>query len=207
MALTQTDRRSRSRSALLEAAAHGISRHGYGNLVLEDVAREAGYTRGALYHQFAGKQDLAVAVVEWVDETWHAEVGYLLTSQDDPLDLLIAIGRGHAVYCRRDVSRVMLTLRIELSDKDNPVGAAVRAIAVRLTAQLTTLITAGRKAGSIPPGPPPRVLAPAMLTALEGLVIGAAGKAPHDELLAERLVRGLLGIAPTARHPPKGFSG
>lgn len=194
MTVTQADRRSRSRAALLEAAARGISRHGYGNLVLEDVAREAGYTRGALYHQFSGKEELALAVVAWVDQTWNDEVGELFTAPMCPVDALVAIARGHAVYCRRDIARVMLALRVELSDQDNPVGQAVREIVARLTAQLTALIAAGRKDGSIPPGPPPRVLAPAALTALEGLVIGAGGKAPHDEVLAERLVRGLLGL-------------
>jgi len=47
---TQVERSARTRSALVEAAAKGLSRYGYGNLVLEEVAREAGYTRGALYH-------------------------------------------------------------------------------------------------------------------------------------------------------------
>lgn len=50
--------------ALLESAARNLSRYGYGNLVLEQVAREAGYTRGALYHQFQDKEDLALAVIE-----------------------------------------------------------------------------------------------------------------------------------------------
>ena len=72
---TQAERSARTRSALLESAARGLSRYGYGNLVLEQVAREAGYTRGALYHQFKDKEDLALAVVEWVDETWRREVG------------------------------------------------------------------------------------------------------------------------------------
>jgi len=191
---TQADRRSRSRAALLEAAARGISRHGYGNLVLEEVAREAGYTRGALYHQFSGKEDLALAVVEWVDETWHDEVGRLLAEKSDPVDLLVTVARGHAVYCRRDVARVMLALRVELRGKDDPVGAKVRELVARLTDQFAALITAARRSGAVPAGPPPRVLAPALLAALEGLVIGAGGKAPHDELLAERLVRGLLGL-------------
>jgi hypothetical protein len=44
---TQAERRARSRQALLESAAKGLSRYGYGNLVLEEVARDAGYTRGA----------------------------------------------------------------------------------------------------------------------------------------------------------------
>ena len=60
---TQADRSARSRSALIESAARGLSRQGYGNLVLEDVARDAGYTRGALYHQFEDKEDLALSVV------------------------------------------------------------------------------------------------------------------------------------------------
>ena len=75
---TQAERSARSRSALLESAARGLSRYGYGNLVLEQVASDAGYTRGALYHQFKDKEDLASAVIEWVDETWRREVGGLV---------------------------------------------------------------------------------------------------------------------------------
>src|ERR1700704_285020 len=72
---TQADRSARTRGALLESAAKGLSRYGYGNLILERVASDAGYTRGALYHQFKDKEDLALAVIDWVDETWREEVG------------------------------------------------------------------------------------------------------------------------------------
>src|SRR6266705_6106775 len=80
---TQADRRARTRGALLEAAARGLSRDGYANLVLERVASEAGYTRGALYHLFANKEELALAVLAWVDETWWAEVGRLFADGTD----------------------------------------------------------------------------------------------------------------------------
>ncbi len=100
----QAERRTRSRNALLEAAARGLSTHGYANLSLERVAREAGYTRGALYHQFANKEELALAVVRWVEQTWHAEVGHLLTARADPVETLLAVARGHAVYCRRHIA-------------------------------------------------------------------------------------------------------
>src|SRR5215469_2131604 len=81
---TRAKRRALTRSALLESAARGLSRYGYGNLVLEQVAREAGYTRGALYHHFKDKEDLARAVVEWVDRTWRREVGRSVEEQPDP---------------------------------------------------------------------------------------------------------------------------
>src|SRR6188474_1458506 len=97
---TQADRRERSRSALLEAAARGLSRYGYGHLRLEEVAREAGYTRGALYHQFKDKADLALAVIDWVNENWMAEVGEAAEREPDPVSELMALARGHAVFCR-----------------------------------------------------------------------------------------------------------
>jgi AcrR family transcriptional regulator len=191
---TQAERSARTRGALLESAARGLSRYGYGNLVLEEVAREAGYTRGALYHQFKDKEDLAMAVLEWVDETWWREVGGLVDQQPDPVAALIAMARGHAVYCRRDVARVVMALRVEFSGQDHPVGREIERISKILIKRCARLIDAGRRDGSIPPGPPARAVALAFWGALEGAVIALAGQAPHDELLAARTVAGVLGL-------------
>ena len=196
--LTQFERSSRSRSALLESAARGLSRHGYGNLVLEEVAREAGYTRGALYHQFRDKEDLALAVVQWVDETWWREVGGLVDEQPNAASALIALARGHAVYCRRDVARVVMALRIEVSGRDHPVGRAVERATRTLVTRCARLIDAGRRDGSIPPGPPARVVALAFMGAVEGAVIALADQAPRDEHLAARAAAGVLGVTPPA---------
>jgi AcrR family transcriptional regulator len=192
---TQAERSARTRSALLESAARGLSRYGYGNLVLEQVAREAGYTRGALYHQFKDKEDLALAVVEWVDETWWREVGPLVEQQRDPAAALIALARGHAVFCRRDIARVMMALRVEFSGQDHPVGREIERISKLLIKRCARLINAGRRNGSIPPGPPAKTVALAFMGALEGAVIALAGQAPHDERLAEQTARGILGLA------------
>jgi AcrR family transcriptional regulator len=126
--LTQAERRARSKSALLESAAIGLSRYGYGNLVLERVARDAGYTRGALYHQFRDKEDLALAVVDWVNTTWLREVGEPAARQLDPVSELLAIARGHAVFCRRDFARVIMALRVEFSGRDHPVGREIERV-------------------------------------------------------------------------------
>ena len=195
---TQAERLALSRSALLESAARGLSRYGYGNLVLEEVAREAGYTRGALYHQFKDKQDLALAVIEWVDETWEREVGAPAAEEGNPVAELLALARGHAVFCRRDVARVIMALRFEFSGQDHPVGREMKRGSKILVKRCVRLIDAGRRDGSIPAGPPARTVAIAFWGALEGVVIALAGQAPHDELLAARTVAGVLGLDPSA---------
>jgi AcrR family transcriptional regulator len=149
MRRTQAQRSARTRSALLESAARGLSRYGYANLVLEDVARQAGYTRGALYHQFRDKEDLALAVVRWADETWRREVGEPAARESDPVAALIALARGHAVLCRRDVARVAMALRIEFSGQDHPVGRELERVSEGLVKRCARLINAGRSNGRL----------------------------------------------------------
>ncbi len=196
--LTQAERSAHSRGALLESAARGLSRYGYGNLVLEEVAREAGYTRGALYHQFKDKEALALAVIGWINQNWMREVGELAAREDDPVAELVTLARRHAVFCRRDIARVVMALRLEFSGRDHPVGREIEQIWQGGIERCARLINAGRKDGSIPPGPPARAVALALLGALEGAVIALANQAPHDALLAARVVAGALGLTTRA---------
>src|SRR5918995_6046270 len=171
---TQAERSARTRSALLESAARGLSRAGYGNLNLERVAADAGYTRGALYHQFEDKEDLALAVLDWVQENWLREVGDPAKQASDPVAELIALARGHAVFCRRDVARVVMALRVEFSGQDHRVGREIERISEAGVKRVARLIDAGRRTGSIPPGPPARVVAHAFWGALEGAAMTLA---------------------------------
>src|SRR3954454_12302040 len=189
---TQGERRARSRTALVEAAARGLSRHGYARLNLEEVASEAGYTRGALYHQFEDKQALALAVIQWVDEAWRAEVGPKIDRETDPVNALMAMARGHGIFCRPAVPRVVMALRVESSGQEHPVGREIERISESGIKRVTRLINAGGRAGSIAPGPPPRTPAVALVGALEGAVMALPGQAPHDALLAPRVAAGVL---------------
>ena len=195
---TQAERRARTRAALLEAGARGFSRYGYGNLVLEKVAGDAGYTRGALYHLFTGKEELAVAVVDWVADTWEREVWEPAQRAGTPVDILVALARGHIVFCRRDIARVMMALRMEFDGREHRVGTKVADIGKDLAVRFGAVIAAGRRDGSIPAGPPAKTLGAAVTAAVEGLAIHLAG-APHDEAMAERMVRGLLGVSADRR--------
>jgi AcrR family transcriptional regulator len=163
---------------------------------LERVAADAGYTRGALYHQFEDKENLALAVLDWVHENWVREVGASAGQEPDPVAELIALARGHAVFCRRDVARVVMALRVEFSGQDHPVGRVIERISDGGIKRVVRLVNAGRRMGTIPPGPPARAVALAFFGAMEGTVIQVAGQAPHDEVLAAHAVAGVLGLGP-----------
>jgi AcrR family transcriptional regulator len=132
--------------------------------------------------------------VEWVAANWETEVWQVALGAADPVDVLVAVARGHVVFCRRDIARVMMALRVEFAGRQHPVGNAVDTIGEDLVERFSRLITAGRRDRNIPPGPPARTLAAAAIGAMEGLAIQLAG-VRHDEQIAERMMRGILGLA------------
>jgi AcrR family transcriptional regulator len=180
----------------LKAASQEVASYGYAGMVLDRVASEAGYTRGALYHQFASKEDLVLAVVEWVREAWSEEVGFLLTDETDPVGTLIAVARAYAVYSRHEPARALARLSAEFAGADHPVEKAINRITGDFCEVVVRFIEAGRTTGAIPSGPPARVTAIAYMGAMDGLVNDLGDQAPFDALFAEKSTLGVLGLRP-----------
>ncbi len=57
------DKRERTRRSLIEATLHVIAEEGFAGASLEAIARRAGVTRGSIYSNFAGRDDLMTAAV------------------------------------------------------------------------------------------------------------------------------------------------
>jgi AcrR family transcriptional regulator len=64
---TQAERTAATRAALLDAARGLFEERGFAGVGTDEIARAAGVTRGALYHQFDGKLELFAAVFEHVE--------------------------------------------------------------------------------------------------------------------------------------------
>jgi AcrR family transcriptional regulator len=63
-ALTRADRQARTREELVEAADRLFTANGFHATSLDAIADAAGYTKGAVYSNFASKEDLFFAVYE-----------------------------------------------------------------------------------------------------------------------------------------------
>lgn len=57
-------RKAQTRARLLEAAARVYARRGFDGATLDEVAAEAGYTKGAVYGHFGSKENLLLALWE-----------------------------------------------------------------------------------------------------------------------------------------------
>jgi AcrR family transcriptional regulator len=65
---TPERRRQLTRDSLIDAAATVFARRGFHGASLEEIAETAGFTRGAIYKNFADKEDLFMAVNERFNE-------------------------------------------------------------------------------------------------------------------------------------------
>jgi AcrR family transcriptional regulator len=64
MGSTRAERQAETRSRLLDAAVEVCAERGLRQASIEEIADRAGYSTGAVYSNFAGKDDLLLAVFE-----------------------------------------------------------------------------------------------------------------------------------------------
>jgi AcrR family transcriptional regulator len=62
--LTRAESREQTRKRLLAAAARLFAKNGFDATSVDDVAEEAGFSKGALYYNFASKDELFEALVD-----------------------------------------------------------------------------------------------------------------------------------------------
>jgi AcrR family transcriptional regulator len=63
----QAQRSEATRAALVRAARRLFTARGFSDTPTEEIVREAGVTRGALYHHFRDKEELFLAVFEQIE--------------------------------------------------------------------------------------------------------------------------------------------
>jgi AcrR family transcriptional regulator len=60
----RSERKAATRARLLEAAARVYARRGFAGATLDEVAAEAGFTKGAVYGHFGSKENLLLALLQ-----------------------------------------------------------------------------------------------------------------------------------------------
>jgi AcrR family transcriptional regulator len=80
--LSRPERKSQTRERLIDAAAAVFAERGFETATIDEVAAAAGYTKGAVYSNFASKTDLFIALIERRIEVQTAEHARRFEGQD-----------------------------------------------------------------------------------------------------------------------------
>ena len=196
---TQSERSTATRGALVDAARRLWSERGYAAVGTPEIAAAAGVTRGAMYHQFADKAALFLAVAEAVEGDVTARIGehVLASGAGDPAAALHAAIDGWLAACEEPEVRQVLLL-------DGPVVLGwdgFRDMALRHGLGLTEgMLRAAIEAGRLRDGPT-RGLAHVLIGALDEAAMYVATAEDRDAARAEvadvlhGLLEGLLGTA------------
>ena len=89
--LTPERRRAMTRDHLLAAAADVFARRGYHDATLDEVSEAAGFSKGAVYSNFANKEDLFLALMRQRGQHFVSEFATAAASAEDPSDTFAAL--------------------------------------------------------------------------------------------------------------------
>jgi len=193
---TQEERSAATRDALISAARKLWGQRGYAEVGTPEIAKEAGVTRGAMYHQFADKAALFREVVEAVEQDVMARMATTVASSGatTPADAIRA-----AVDAWLDVSGDPEVRQLVLLDAPAVLGwAGFRDVAQRYSLGMTEhLLTEAIRAGQLV-RQPVRPLATVMIGALDEAAMAIATaedpKRARKEIrfVLRRLIDGML---------------
>jgi AcrR family transcriptional regulator len=162
---TQGERRAATRGALIEAATALFAERGYAGVALEEVVRRAGVTRGALYHHFADKQELFLAVFEAGEQRMVEQVAATIGELPPGWDRLVAGIDAFLTACEEPAFA-----RIALTEAVGVLGwAAWREVDARYGLGLITF--------ALQTGVDEGVLKPVPVAPLAHVLLGALGEA------------------------------
>jgi AcrR family transcriptional regulator len=108
---TQAERAAETRDALIGAARPLFASVGFADASLETIVRNAGVTRGALYHHFADKAELFAAVFERVEGEMAVRMAEAVAAagHSDPVEIMrLCSGLWLDACAQPEIQRIVL---------------------------------------------------------------------------------------------------
>jgi AcrR family transcriptional regulator len=159
--LTRAEAKARTRQLLLDSAARTFAANGYAGASVEQIAEDAGFSIGALYSNFSGKQELFLALMKERARDRLTDTEHVL-EQNYPgaADAWTAFGQQMVDVADKDFDLAPLQAEFWLYAVRHPEAMETFAAQVRERRMpLEDLIAAGLAAdgADYPPGLPGRV--------------------------------------------------
>ena len=146
----RTERAERTHRRILDAAGHCFAASGYAKTTVEEIALQAGVSKGLVYHHFRGKEQILEAVLERTLADWDAATR--TTNWPGGQSVLLGLAEMHRAtleYARGNPLVRALFQNDPLVLLDMRGSAAVRRSLEEFRAQLVEAIRAGVASGEL----------------------------------------------------------
>lgn len=191
--LTRPQQVERNRTLLLDAARRTFLARGYAGATIDAIAEEAGFSKGVVYSQFAGKADLFLTLLEQRIADRAAENGRLVAEHSGP-DALRSLLRTSARRSRLGSGwgRLLIEFRL-VAARDPELNARYRVLHDRTIDLFAEAVTAALERDGLTPAYPARTFAQLVLALDTGVVLERAADPEALPLeLAEHVLRRLV---------------
>jgi AcrR family transcriptional regulator len=200
--LTREESRAQTRERLLQAARHAFARGGYGGASVDEIAAEAGYTKGAFYSNFATKEAIFLELLSRHMAGEAEQLARLVDADAPPAQILASLDLWLDAM-NEDADWPLLAMELQLQARRSPEFAAeYDALQAVHRGRLGGLLRAlFEKADRRLPAPA-EDLAAGFIALAHGLVLqgtGPAGQGSQAGGLIKLLLRSLISAAPKAR--------
>jgi AcrR family transcriptional regulator len=184
-----------TRERLLTAAAEVFAEKGYDRAGVQEIARRAGFTTGAIYGRFEGKAELLLAALEGQSASEFDELfaqGKAGGFAGEVATVLATVG-SHLVTDEFDNGQALLLEAFVAARRDPGVATMLRSAFTARDAEMTELIEAGKATGAIDEGlDTPAVVTFCQALALGFLLFGAIDRDRPDPAPWEALIGRLI---------------
>lgn len=155
MARRTKEQAEQTRESLLDAAERVFHAKGVAQATLDDIAREAGVTRGAFYHHFKDKTAAFTAMCDRVSLPFQAMLDALVADPgDDPLGRLARDGADILRQVASDARTMrvfeIILFKTELSEVVAEVMAEEAERAASCRRQLAVVLRVAQRLGQLP---------------------------------------------------------
>lgn len=182
-----------NRDRVLEAARRVFLARGYGGATIDAITEEAGFSKGVVYSQFAGKADLFLALLQQRVETL-ADQNDRIVHELSGLDAVLTLFRAAEQRAREQAGWARLLIEFRLVAARDP---EMNRRYAQIHEQTVTRFAAAlqRAVGTWQSPLPPREAAQFILTVVSGMTLErAADPAALPSPLVESILTDLLRV-------------
>jgi TetR/AcrR family transcriptional regulator, fatty acid metabolism regulator protein len=132
---------------IIEAAGRILSASGVSGLTIKNLAQAMKFSESAIYRHFNSKEEIVVAMLDYLAENMDQRLGKVISSQKNPRENLEAIFLSHFAFFSKNPHFVVAVFSDGLLEESHKINDAVLRIMQVKMKRMAPVIMQGREQG------------------------------------------------------------